>query len=101
MIQELDIAAIGDVAALRNVLLRVKQNGEQYILKEHGQAEAGLISLDDLAVLKRAKDSKEKAWRDFFANLADVHARNPHFSAEEVEADVDAAIQEIRRESRN
>jgi hypothetical protein len=97
MIQELDIATLGDVAALRNLLHRIKQNGEQYILKENGNAEAVLLPIDDLEFLKRAKATKEQAWDDLFANLAEVHALNRGFSPEEVDADVDAAIRAVRQ----
>lgn len=97
MIQELDVKNLADIAALRNVLRRVKQNGEQYILREDEQAEAVLVPLRDLEDLKRREEIKQRAWDDLFANMREVHALNAEFSAEEVEADVDAAIQELRQ----
>ena len=97
MIQELDVKDLANVAALRDVLRRVKQNGEQYILKENDQAEAVLIPVRELEDLKRRRELKQRAWDDLFANMREVHALNAGFSAEEVEADVDAAILEIRR----
>jgi len=100
MMQELDVKTLVDVAALRDVLRRVKQNGEQYILKKNGQAEAVLVPIRDLEDLKRRQELRQRAWNDLFANMREVHALNPGFSAEEVEADVDAAIQELRQRSR-
>jgi len=97
MVQEVEVKALSDVGSLRQVLQRVKQHGDQYILKENGEPEAVLLSMDDLELLKRAKADKQKAWDSLFATLRSVHARNAHFSAEEVEADVDAAIKEIRQ----
>lgn len=96
MIQELDVKNLADIAALRNVLRRVKQNGEQYILREDDRTEAVLVPLRDLEDLKRREEIKQRAWDDLFANMREVHALNAEFSAEEVEADVDAAIQELR-----
>ncbi len=100
MMQELDVKTLVDVAALRDVLRRVKQNGEQYILKENGQAEAVLVPVRELEDLKRRQELRQRAWDDLFANIREVHAQNPGFSAAEVEADVDAAIQEVRQQSR-
>lgn len=97
MIQELDVKNLADIAELRNVLRRVKQNGEQYILREDEQAEAVLVPLRDLEDLKRREEIKQRAWDDLLANMREVHALNAEFSAEEVEADVDAAIQELRQ----
>lgn len=97
MIQELDVKNLADIAALRNVLRRVKQNGEQYILREDDRTEAVLVPLRDLEDLKRREEIKQRAWDDLFANMREVHALNAEFSAEEVEADVDAAIQELRQ----
>lgn len=97
MIQELDVKALADVAALRDVLRRVKQHGEQYILKENGEAEAVLVPVREVEDLKRRQKLKKQAWDDLFANMREVHALNAGFSAEEVEADVDAAIQEVRQ----
>ncbi|MCG3158973.1 MAG: hypothetical protein DKINENOH_05621 [bacterium] len=97
MIHELDIKELANLATLRDVLRRVSQNGEQYIIKENDRADAVLIPLRDLEDLKRRQEIKQRAWDDLLANMREVHALNAEFSAEEVEADVDAAIQEVRR----
>lgn len=94
MTQELDIKDLADAAALRNVLLHLKKGRVQYVLKENDEPLAMLLSLDE--VEQRKKD-KDKAWRDLFHVMDKVHAANDQFSAEEVEADVDAAIQEARQ----
>jgi hypothetical protein len=97
MIQQSKVKDLADVAALRDILRRVKQNGEQYILKDDDHAEAVLIPFRELEDLKRRQDLNQRAWEDLFANMREVHALNAGFSAEEVEADVDAAIQEVRQ----
>ena len=42
------------------------------------------------------KKEEEKAWRDLFRVMDKVHVANARFSAEEVETEVDASIQELR-----
>lgn len=96
MIQELDIKDLVDTAALRNVLLHLKKGRVRYVLKENDEPLAMLLSLDEVEQRKKDKD-KDKAWRDLFQVMDKVHAANDQFSAEEVEADVDAAIQEARQ----
>lgn len=97
MIQELDVKDLADVAALHNVLGRIRKGRAQFVLKENDKPVAMLLSFDE--VEQRKKD-KEKAWRDLFQVMDKVHAANAHFSAEEVEADVDASIQELRQARR-
>jgi len=97
MIQELDVKALFDANILRQILSRVSKGSDQYILKENGQPEAALLSIHDLKLLEQVKERKERAWDDFFENLKEAHALNLDFTAEEVEADVDAAIREIRQ----
>jgi hypothetical protein len=41
-------------------------------------------------------ERRQKAWREFDALLARVHARTQNFSVEEIEADITAARQEVR-----
>ncbi|NUM76534.1 hypothetical protein HUU40_19395 [candidate division KSB1 bacterium] len=94
MIQELDVKDLADIAALRDVLSRIRKGRAQYVLKEDNEPLAMLLSLDE--VEQRKKD-KEKAWQDLFRVMDKVHAANAQFPSEEVEADVDATIQELRR----
>jgi len=97
MVKELDVNVLTDADFGRQLLRRVRENGDQYILKENDQAEAALLSIDDLELLKRVKVDKEKARNALFKVMDAIHERNAQFSAEEVEADVDAAIREIRQ----
>jgi hypothetical protein len=94
MIQELDVKDLADVAALRDVLLQLRKGQARYLLKENGEPVAMLLSLDEVEL--RNMD-KEKALRDLFQVMDKVQAANAQFSAEEVEADIDAAIQEVRQ----
>jgi hypothetical protein len=94
MIQELDVKDIADAAALRKVLLQLRKGRTRYLLKENGEPVAMLLSLDEVEL--RKKDN-EKARRDLFQVMDKVQAANAQFSAEEVEADIDAAIQEVRQ----
>ncbi|MCI0442327.1 type II toxin-antitoxin system Phd/YefM family antitoxin [bacterium] len=97
MVKELEVKELNDADYLRRVLNRIKSDGDQFILKENGQPEAALLSVDDWELLKKVKADKEKSWEELFENIKEVHALNAGFSAEEVEADVDEAIQELRR----
>ncbi len=96
MVQELEVKSLTDMNELRQILSRVRNTGAQFILKHNGQPEAALLSIADLALLQRMRTVKERAWDDFFENLSEVHALNAGYTATEVEADVDAAIRELR-----
>jgi PHD/YefM family antitoxin component YafN of YafNO toxin-antitoxin module len=95
MVKQLDIETLLDASSLRDVIQRVKLDGDQYILKDNGKPEASLLSIEDFGLLQRMSAVKARAWDDFFENLKEVHAHNAGYSAAEVEVDVDAAIQEI------
>lgn len=97
MVKEVDLKDLADIDHIRHILDMIKKGEDEYILKDNGQPQAALLSLEDLEVLKRAKADKENAWQDLFATLERVHALNPQVSPEEVDADVDDAIREIRQ----
>lgn len=97
MIKELDMNTLTDANLLRQVMDRVKKEGDHHVIKKNGEPEAALLPLEDLDLLRRVAVTKERAWDDFFENLKEVHALNAAFSHTEIEADVDAAIQEVRR----
>ena len=97
MVKDVDLKDLTDAHHFRQVLEQIKKGKDQFILKDNGQPQAALLSLDDLELLKKMKANKKKAWKDLFENLKKVHALNSEFSAEEVDADVDEAIKAIRR----
>ena len=96
MIQEqnLDVKDLTNATRVRQVLSRVKKNGNHYIVTENGEPFAMLLPL---AGGKPRKQDREKAWQELFKLMDSVHARNAHIPVAEVEADVDAAIREVRR----
>jgi len=96
MIQEqnLDVKDLTNASRVRQVLSRVKKNGNRYIVTENGEPFALLLPLEGG---KPRKLDREKAWQELFKLMDSVHARNAHIPAAEVEADVDAAIREVRR----
>jgi hypothetical protein len=96
MVKIIDIGDLTDVKCLRQVLDDIRRNEHEYILEENGQPRAALLSLDDLELLQKARILKDRTWDDLFENLERVHARNMSFSADEVEADIDEAIKELR-----
>ena len=100
MAKEIDLKDLTDINRLREILNHIKEGSDQYILKDNGQPLAALLSLDDLELIKKAKEDKEKALENLFKNLKEVHARNADASEEQVHKDVEEAIREIRR-SRN
>jgi PHD/YefM family antitoxin component YafN of YafNO toxin-antitoxin module len=97
MVRNIEVKDLINADSLRQLLQDMKESEDQYILKDKGQPQAALLSLDDLELLQKARLLKERTWENLFENLERVHARNMNFSAEEVEADVDAAIKEVRR----
>ena len=96
MIQEqnLDVKDLANASRVRQVISRVKKNGNRYIVTENGEPFALLLPL---AGGKPRKPDKEKAWQELFKLMDFVHARNAHVPVAEVEADVDAALREVRR----
>jgi antitoxin (DNA-binding transcriptional repressor) of toxin-antitoxin stability system len=96
MIQEqnLDVKDLTNASRVRQVLSRVKKNGNRYIVTENGEPLALLLPLEGS---KPKKLDKEKAWQELFKLVDSVHARNAQIPLAEVEADVDAAIREVRR----
>jgi antitoxin (DNA-binding transcriptional repressor) of toxin-antitoxin stability system len=96
MIQEqnLDVKDLTNASRVRQVLSRVKKNGNRYIVTENGEPFALLLPLEGG---KPKKLNREQAWQELFKLMDSVHARNAHIPFVEVEADVDAAIREVRR----
>ena len=97
MAKNVDWKELTNAQRFREILDDVQNGTEHYILHDNGQARAAMIPLDDLEALENAKQDKEKAWEKLFADLKPVHERNKHFSAEEVDRDVDEAIREMRQ----
>jgi len=98
MVKDLDIKELMNASRVRQLIGRVKKGRAQYLLKDNGEPFAMLLSLDEV---EHQKKDKEKAWRDLFKVMDKVHAANSQFSAQEVEADVDASIHELRRARRH
>jgi len=92
--QDLDVKDLANASRVRQVLSRVKKNGNRYIVTENGEPFALLLPLEGS---KPRKLDKEKAWQELFKLMDSVHARNAYVPVAEVEADVDAAIREVRR----
>ncbi|GEM_PF-2620691 len=96
MIQEqnLDVKELTNASRVRQLLRRVKKNGNRYIVTENGEPFALLLPLEGG---KPRKQDREKVWQELFKLMDSVQARNTHIPVAEVEADVDAAIREVRR----
>jgi hypothetical protein len=97
MEKDIKLKELTDAARLRQILDDITVGDDQYILNDNGEPRAAILSLDHLDLLKRAQANKEKSWANLFATLARVHAMNPNASPQEIDADVDEAIHEIRR----
>jgi len=52
----------------------------------------------DLNIIRQRKEDKKVAWQRLLENISHVHEQNSGFSAEEVEADVDETIRDLRRD---
>ena len=83
----------------RAVFDDVTKNGVPYILMRGSKPEAVLISYEEYVKYKNFSD--EEANRKFDAAMKRMQELNAKFSDEEVEADVEAAIQEVRAEKRS
>ena len=99
MIKDLTVNDVADVDRFRKILASINNSGDQFIVKEQGKPQAAILPLADLRLLQEVKINKEKAWKELFGNMHDVHALNVNFSAEEVDRDVDEAISAIRNET--
>ncbi len=97
MEKDIDLKDLTNADSIRLLIAQLKNGKDQYIVKDNGQPQAALLSLDDLELLKQAQQNKQKAWDRLFQNLEKVHARNPDVSEEQVHADVEAAIRAIRQ----
>ena len=89
MVKDINLADLANLDYVRQLFVELKNSQDQYIVKDNGQPQAALLSLEDLEILENAKQDKDKAWEKLFADLKSVHERNKHFSPEEVDADVD------------
>ena len=99
MEKEIDLKDLTNADSIRQLIAQLKNGKDQYILRDNGQPQAALLSLDDLELLKLAQQNKQKAWDRLFQNLEKVRARNPDVSEQQVHADVEAAIQAIRQQT--
>ncbi len=98
MEKEIDLKDLTNADSIRQLIARLTNGKDQYIVKDNGQPQAALLSLDDFELLKQARQNKQKAWDRLFQNLEKVQARNPDVSEEQVHADVKEAIQAIRQQ---
>lgn len=82
----------------RAVFDDVTKNHIPYILMRGSKPEAVLIPYEEY--LKYKKFSDEEANQKFDVLMKRMQKLNAHFSDEEIEADIEAAIQEVRAEKR-
>ena len=99
MEKDIDLKDLTNSERIRQVLEDIKNGADRYIVKDDGQPQAVLLSLDDLALLKEAKANKKKAWDRLFKHLEQLYARNPGVSEEQVHADVEDAIRAVRQQA--
>lgn len=72
---------------------------EPIVLKKDGEPVAVVVKYEDYRRLDAARAGhRQQTWRELEEMLAKVHSRTQDFSAEEVEADIAAARQEVRQQ---
>jgi len=106
MIKTIELSRIKSLAQLKTLLKKVQRGSDQYLLKQKGEAVAALIPPADLEVIvakdieavKREARQGEAARSALFAVMDKVQAKNLEFTEEEIEQDIMAAREEIRRE---
>ena len=88
------------------ILRRVYEDDETQIIARSGMPVAAIISISELErfypekmrAVPNAKTSakNQRAWRNMMSALADMQKGGEKFSEEEVEQDVQRAVQEVR-----
>lgn len=73
----------------------IEKSKEPILLKKDGEPVAVVVKYSDY---QRWNERRQAAWRELDTLLAQVHARTQHFSADEVEADITAARQQVREQ---
>lgn len=92
--KHLDIAdADGTLATL---VATVSQQSTRVLLEEHGEPVAAIISIDDWRRFAELEKDAEDPW----AIIDEIRAAFADVSDEEIEAEVDRAIAELRAEAR-
>jgi hypothetical protein len=75
----------------------VENATEPIVLERDGQPVAVALKYDVYWQLDAARlERRQRAWQELEAVLARVHSRTQRYSAEEIEADVTAAQQEVK-----
>ena len=84
------------------VILRwteIENAREPIILERNGKPVAVVIKYADYQQMDTARaERREAAWRELDELLERVHARAQNFADEEIEADIAAAVQEVREQ---
>jgi PHD/YefM family antitoxin component YafN of YafNO toxin-antitoxin module len=75
----------------------IEKSTQPIILKRNGEPVAVVVKFADFQRLGASQIERRAAiWRELDALLARVHSRTKDYSAEEIEADITAARQEVR-----
>ncbi|MFN8678240.1 MAG: type II toxin-antitoxin system Phd/YefM family antitoxin [Thermomicrobiales bacterium] len=93
-LQDLDTVDIGD--SLASVVTRVAGNDARVVIEQHGKPVAAIISIEDWRRFTRLEAEREKR----FAVLDEARAAFAGVPAEEVEAEFDRALAEVRAKAR-
>lgn len=88
------------------ILRRVYEDDETQIIARSGMPVAAIISISELERVypekmrgmpkARTSAKNQRAWRNFMNALTDMQKGGERFSEEEVEQDVQRAVQEVR-----
>jgi len=98
MVENIDLKDLRSIDDILQLIERLKQGQDQFILNAGGQPKAALLSIEDLELLKSAKQNKQAALQKLFATMDAVHDRNKHIPEEQVYNDVAEAISAVRQQ---
>lgn len=85
---------------LRTVLDEVAREQVTYVLESNGRPEAAVIPYEEFLRLQRLAERERQRLERWDRSRARLAAANAHFTDEEIDADVRAAIAEVRAERR-
>ena len=105
VIKAIELSRINTIAQFRALLKKVQEESDQFLLEQEGKVIAALVPPDhveamaqqDIVASTREVRAEDSARSAFFSVMDKVQARNLEFSEEEVEQDIMAAREEVRR----
>ena len=75
---------------LDEILDEVRERGNPYVIERDGKPVAAVVPVEQL-------ERAERARKEFFEIVDRIHERNKDVDPEEIERDIEAALEEVRK----